>query len=238
MKFKIIIYKITTIALLCLCVNYNACTTKTKQQKQTKQNDTIVAYKLKVQGPDFYIIKYNDELYNVFFNWGKDNQIDSVCKDLGLEIDTTLLVEISNNTNLFDTLYFANYSIERIIFDRSSVCLTNDECFLHTCSRVGQINIHFKLSDSEKAILNSLISYCGLDEKIINKKEVFQDPGINVSVRIRVVKEDRYYDLLFSDTSTKYKEIALLNCFIIGLTNKYICLSEESEIPTFLLPVH
>ena len=228
---------IKPIILLCLGMLFCTCKTPNKQQKD--QIYYLNAIRILAQGPEYYLFSSGNELYSTIDNWGNWSNIDSLCLNTGLEVDTIKKIKVYGNLSFFDTIYYANYSFETIIFDRISICLTEDECFVHACNRADQVNVHFSLSDLEIAILNSLVLYCGLDKSCTNNIESYLDDNMEINMRIRIINKGRYYDLLLSDASKKHKEIALLNSYIIGLSNKYVSLySERGEIPTFLLPVH
>lgn len=225
------------IALVVICFSsiVGSCSTESNSKKAT---DTLNAFRIHDLGE--FLFEYGDEVYNIFYNWNDVMDIDSICKEFSVEIDSTISICVDCGEILFDTICYSNYCYERIVFDKQSVILTNEESFIHVCSRVGHINICFKLTDYEKHILSSLVmrsNFSDLHRNQINKY-IQEDYAINS--RFRYVYNGEVYELVVSDTSPEYIKYSMLNSFVLGITNKYLNkhINDEEEYAPFLVPLH
>lgn len=223
--------KTQIIFLFCAICCFFSCKSP---QKSANNSLHLEVFKLDFEGPEYYFFRTQNELIHFFYN--DVCNLDSICKYSGINIDSTFSIDIVDRSDNFDTIYYANYSYERIIFDRISVLLTRNQCFVHSCLKVGQVNDIFKLEEEEIRILDYLISECDLTETNRNKN-IYFDENYSVNYRIRVVnKKNKECDLYLSDTHKSFKKYALLNSYILGLTNKYIFKSQDTETPVFLVP--
>ncbi len=230
-KFRYVVIGVIGIAL---CLMWTSCTSHSNSKSETF---VLEAYKINSPNPDYYLFKMNNEKYNCFYNLTECSNANSICDVLGCDIDTTLKLCIRNDVECFDTIYYSNYCFEQIIFDRISVCLTKDDSYIHCCNSVGQTNLKFKLNLKEIQILNNLIANCDLVDYNSTTQKRFLEDDYAINMRIRIVKQNRYCELLISDSSNEYGRFALLNSFILGLSKKYSNSTIDNEEPCFLVPI-
>ena len=210
----------------------SSCNLNVQSDKETFE---LKVYKLQNAAWD-YIFQKNEEIYD-FVNWYETINIDSFCNAFDIDIDTVLSFSIDKyHNNFFDTIYYSNYCFESIVVDRVNVCLTRNECYIHSCSRVGQVNEKFILEEDEIRILDYLLYNCCLID-YNNTSKKYLDTNYAINIRIRAVEQEKYSDLLISDTHEKYDKISLIDCFILGLVKKYTFHSIDSEEPIFFMPV-